>query len=442
MRHLPSQETEQTKAASPAPKKRLSPWAVAGICVAGVVVLFLLCAGIYFLTLPGRTESLFDGSKGPASQDGELALPPAEVDYLAQADTDFMKNRVNILLMGVDFSTKRGESEREDFRTDTMMLVSLDFDSGEMDMITIPRDTYATVPKATGSLYKINSAAYFGGGMCHEGFMNACDAVSILLGVPVPYYAAVDMNGLEAVVDAMGGVDYTVEQEMTYGSITLQPGPQHLNGKQVLTYCRCRKGIGTDIDRQKRQQNMLLAILDQLKSTNQLKNFPKIYKSVEDMIYTNLTFEQICALVLAFMELDPAEDVHKYTLEGEYHWAKNVYFYLIDQQKKCDLVEEVFGVRTQPDLVHDLHAVMAEEALRNPDDLPPQEGEAAPEEPGPGEDPGTLPPEGDTTPDGPAQPDAPDAPDAPDEGEPPAEADPPAPPQEPAAVTRTDAEEE
>lgn len=282
-----------------------------------------------------------------------------EPDVTPVASEGFSTDRVNILLLGMDSNEQRLESEREDFRTDTMLLVSIDFSRKKVDMITVPRDSYVTVTRATGSLYKVNSAAYFGGGMCDSGFRNACDTISgVFGGIPVNYYVGVNMDGLRALVDAIGGVYYDVDVDTEYEGIKLTPGYQYLDSQEVLTYCRVRKGIGTDIDRQERQQKMLVAIFKQLKSNGKIEDIPEIYQSLKDMIYTNLSFEQICALALFSQSFDGLDDIGRYVLKGEYHWAYDVYFYLIDQQAKADLVKEVLGENIGIDTKHDLYFVM------------------------------------------------------------------------------------
>lgn len=271
----------------------------------------------------------------------------------------FDSDRVNILLLGMDSNDERLESEREDFRTDTMLLVSIDFSEKKVDMITVPRDSYVTVTRATGSLYKVNSAAYFGGGMCESGFLNACDTISgVFGGIPVNYYVAVNMDGLHALVDAIGGIYYDVDVDTELDGITLNEGYQLLSSDEVLAYCRVRKNIGTDIDRQERQQKMLIAIFKQLKSNGSIEDIPQIYRALEDMVYTNLSFEQICALVVFAEGFNDIDDISRHMLEGEYHWAYGVYYYLLDQQAKSDLVQEVFGMDIEIDLRHDLNYIM------------------------------------------------------------------------------------
>lgn len=293
---------------------------------------------------------------GPAS-----ATQSADADGSSGISQEFNSNRINILLLGMDSNEERLESDREDFRTDTMLLVSIDFKKKTVDMITVPRDSYVTVPKATGSLYKVNSAAYFGGGMNDSGFKNACDTISgVFGGIPVNYYVAVNMDGLHALVEAIGGVNYDVDVETELDGITLTKGYQYLNSDEVLTYLRVRKGIGTDIDRQQRQQKMLVAIFKQLKGNGKLEDIPEIYKSLKDMVYTNLSFEQICALAIFSEGFDDLDDIGRYVLKGEYHWAYEVYFYLLDQQAKADLVKEVLGYDIGVDEKHDLYYVLAD----------------------------------------------------------------------------------
>ena len=109
---------------------------------------------------------------------------------------------------------------------------------------------------------------------------------------------------------------------------------------------------------------MILAIIQQLKTQGRLADIPEIYRAVEEDVHTNLSFEQICALALFLKDFD-LDNATRYTLEGEYHWAYNVYYYLIDQYKKVELVKEVFGIDIEPDIKHDLHYVLEDTGKRN-----------------------------------------------------------------------------
>ena len=194
---------------------------------------------------------------------------------MTQPDYDFEKKRVNILLLGADSSTER-ISAGMNFRTDTMILVTVDFDNKDVDMISIPRDSYMRINKG-GKFNKINAAFTFGGGAQKDGYAYAMNTVSDLLGVKIDYYVGFGMNVVKDVVNAMGGVDYDVDIAFTLCGRETKTGMQHMDGQQVLDYCRWRKGGRGDVDRVDRQQRMLFKIFETMLATNQVKNIPDIY---------------------------------------------------------------------------------------------------------------------------------------------------------------------
>ncbi|MDL2218090.1 LCP family protein [Christensenellaceae bacterium OttesenSCG-928-M15] len=288
----------------------------------------------------------------------EPTLSPEEL-LQQQADLEFMKNKVNILMLGWDQSPEREEEnsslyrdEDNNFRSDVIILLTVDFEQKTADLISVPRDTYAKIYNTKGH-WKINAAFAKGGSASGEGFTYAMNTVSDLLGVPINYYAGVDMEGLKAVVDQMGGVYYDVDVEIRLNGRVLEKGYQHLNGQQVLDYCRARKGISTDVGRADRQQRILFAIFEQLKDNGRLVDIPNIYSAVADKIQTNLNLEQIAALSVFAMSLD-MDHLNRHTLKGEY--VDNVYnasFYVLHNSKLKELVKEIFGIDISPDSKYD-----------------------------------------------------------------------------------------
>ena len=293
-----------------------------------------------------------------------------------EADLEFMKNRVNILMLGWDQSPERENKdsalyrdENNNYRSDVIMLLTVDFENKTADLISIPRDTYAPIYNTKGR-WKINAAFAKGGSAEGEGFEYAMQTIGSLLQVPIQYYAGVDMSGLKAVVDAMGGVDYHVDVRIQLNGRVLEEGYQHLDGQQVLDYCRARKGItgtnskgaNSDVGRADRQQRMLFAIFDQLKSKNQLVNIPKIYDSVKDMVHTNLNSEQIAAMAVFAMNLE-MEDLGRHTLQGEYvNDVYNASFYVLNNEKLEQLVKDVFGIDIETNPRYDIEYVKADKA--------------------------------------------------------------------------------
>ena len=297
-------------------------------------------------------------------------LSPEE-QLQAQADTSFMKNKVNILMLGWDESPERNDEDsalyrdtKNNFRSDVIMLLSVDFEKKTVDMISVPRDTYAPIYNTKGR-WKINAAFAKGGSAAGDGFTYAMNTIQNLLGVPINYYAGVNMVGLKAIVDAMGGVDYDVDVETHLNGRILSKGTQHLDGQQVLDYVRARKGISTDVGRNDRQQRILFAVFSQLKSRNQLVNIPKIYNSVKDKVKTNLNTEQIAALTVLAMDMDPGH-IYRHTLEGEY--IQNVYnasFYVLDNSKLQTLIKSIFGIKIKTNPRYDVGYVRADKAAQD-----------------------------------------------------------------------------
>ena len=114
---------------------------------------------------------------------------------------------VNVLVMGVDIGTPGADEKNNRTRTDTILLMNYNPKSGEINLISIPRDTFITL---NGKNEKINAAHAYG------GVPYLIDAVEKLLDIKVNYYGKVDYNGFRKIVDAVGGVDMEITRRMDY----------------------------------------------------------------------------------------------------------------------------------------------------------------------------------------------------------------------------------
>lgn len=186
-------------------------------------------------------------------------------------------NRITFLVVGLDYTAGRDHS-----LTDTLMIVSLDRANHVATLISVPRDT-TSFPLYWGGMtsntFKINTflnAAY-------QGKLHAPDEpivalekeIGFLVGIPVNYYAAVDMDGFAQVIDAMGGVDVYNPRAINdpETGIILPAGPAHLNGEQAVLYARSRENGGSDYLRASRQQGMLVDLKTKLLSAGVLPKF-------------------------------------------------------------------------------------------------------------------------------------------------------------------------
>jgi LCP family protein required for cell wall assembly len=157
-------------------------------------------------------------------------------------------------------------------RTDTIMLVHLQADHRHGYVISIPRDTYVDIPpggNSKGAKLKINAAYAYG------GVQLLVKTVEQFSGDRIDHVVVISFKGLESVVDALGGVDVTVDQTTHDPEThrTFQRGVNHLGGEQALFYVRQRHGLaGGDLDRIKRQHQFLAALLVKAGSTGTLTN--------------------------------------------------------------------------------------------------------------------------------------------------------------------------
>jgi LCP family protein required for cell wall assembly len=231
-------------------------------------------------------------------------------------------SRVTLLVMGLDYracetNDNFAECDQNGIaRTDSMMLVTVDPVSKSAGMLSIPRDLWVNIP---GFDYaKINTAYFLGeaykvpGG----GPTLAMQTVEGLLGVPIQYYAQIDFNAFVKIIDEMGGLDMHIQEEIIVDPLgpgntrTLEPGVQTLDGATVLAYARNRHTDGGDFDRARRQQEVILAVRQQVLTFNMLPTLvaksPAIYNEVQSGVRTNLTLQQAVQLAILMQSIPEA----------------------------------------------------------------------------------------------------------------------------------------
>ena len=274
-------------------------------------------------------------------------LNPYEL-LLTQADMSLLDSIVNIMLIGVDHSTERDTwNGKHAFHSDVMIVLSVNTETNEVHMISLPRDTYANIPGVDG-IYKLNASIDCGGGWpTEEGFEKVCEAASWMLGgIPIQYYYAVDMNAVKGLVDTIGGVDFNIDIAYTIQGRSYEKGFQHLDGQGALDYMRVRKHIGSesgDLNRINRQKNMLVAIFNKLKESGLLANVPDIIDAFDGNLYTNTTFGQTAGLAVYAYDID-AEDIQMHSMVGRYHNIFNWNFVITDQSARVELIKDIYGI--------------------------------------------------------------------------------------------------
>ncbi len=236
--------------------------------------------------------------------------------------------RVTVLVMGID---RRLIDVDRAYRTDTMLLVSVDPVAKTAVILSIPRDLWVEVPGY--GVNKINTANFTGDSFDYPGGgpAIAVKTIEYNLGINVDYYVRLDFTAFETFVDTISGIDVDVPEAIAdpeypdgangYEPFYLAAGPQHLNGHDALRYARTRHTSQGDIDRAHRQQQVILAVRDKVLSLNMLPTLiakaPVLYQTLNANITTDLTLEQIVSLALLGQDI-PKENIQSVVIDYQY----------------------------------------------------------------------------------------------------------------------------
>ncbi|MBN1681576.1 MAG: LCP family protein [Anaerolineae bacterium] len=293
----------------------------------------------------GILENEGEASAGGLLGDGEsMIIQPWNGD-----------SRFTILLMGMD---KRPGELGTSFRTDTMLLISLDPDTDQVGMLSIPRDLYVDVPGY--GLQRVNTAYGLGE---YEGLGGgprlAMQTVQYNLGIRVHDYLLVDFASFIRIVDLIDGIDVEVPYaiydpnypDMNYGydPFYIEAGWKHLDGATALKYARSRHS-SDDIDRAQRQQQVIYAVRDKVLALDMIPKLavqaPVLWSELEAGIDTGLSMEQLLELAWYIKDI-PAGNFSNGVLDWQYvtpvTWQGQAIL-VPDRSKIGGLMLDVFGV--------------------------------------------------------------------------------------------------
>lgn len=204
----------------------------------------------------------------------------------------------NILLLGVDRS-EDGTAQR----SDTMMLISINSKTKNLNMISFLRDLYVEVP--TAGKNKINAAYTIGSQSNVGGAGLTMQTIENNFRINIDHYVEIDFENFIELIDAMGGIDLEMTQDEVdymsvwyygeYGEhITLKEGINHLDGKAALTFARIRK-LDSDFGRTGRQRQVMIAIFDKFKKLNPAQ-MTSVFYNYAKYITTDLSSSDILSL--------------------------------------------------------------------------------------------------------------------------------------------------
>ncbi|WP_214703380.1 MULTISPECIES: LCP family protein [unclassified Exiguobacterium] len=292
------------------PRKKKSPWKVV-LIVLGVVLLIGGSAFGYFVFKANET-----------AENTNKELERGDKSERREETIDLTKDHFSVLLAGVD-----GGASLEEGRSDSLMVATFNKKSRQVTLVSIPRDSYVDIIIDDNDPFKdkINHAYAYG------GIDATISTVENLLDIPIDYYATINFDGIEDLVDAVGGVEIDVLIPISgqaTGNVELEPGVQVLNGKEALAYARMRKqDPAGDIGRAGRQQQVIEAIINEATTINSFTKLNRIMNAVGENIRTNMSLSEASQLQPYVKSL---KSFNRETLEGTDLTLNGVYYYELD----------------------------------------------------------------------------------------------------------------
>lgn len=244
--------------------------------------IFLLILLVVFIALGLFVWKIYSDVAGTT----EKIHKDVKTEEVRESSIDISKkDPFSILLLGVD-TGDLGRTEQG--RSDTMMVMTVNPNVNKVTIVSIPRDTRTEIV-GHGTTDKINHAYAFG------GTAMSVNTVQEMLDIPIDYFVEVNMQGLQDIVNAVGGVQVTSPLTFSTEGYNFTEGVAvSLDGKAALAYSRMRYEDPTgDNGRQERQRQIIQATLEKVASLSTISNYQDILGSLENNMQTNLEFNDM-----------------------------------------------------------------------------------------------------------------------------------------------------
>lgn len=314
-----------TSSSKPQRRKRLI------IALLITLILAMICGGI---AIAGYIYVSDISSKISENVDEDL------LDVLVTDEEVTLEDPFYMLIIGIDGSEERSESGKygSTFRSDSIILARVDPQECQVTLISIERDTYVDIEGYGAN--KINAAAAYGGAAL------LVETVEEFAGVEISHYVAIDLDGFEAVVDALGGIEVdvpmTIDDDEAGGYV--EAGLQTLTGEEALILCRSRHAYDSygagDYYRMANQRLVLGAIIEKLLESD-IRTMASTISSMADYITTDLTVSEIISLIMQMQDLDTENDIYSAANPTTSSYVDGVWYEICDVEEWQEMMARV-----------------------------------------------------------------------------------------------------
>lgn len=282
---------------------------------------------------------------------------------------------LTILLMGVDMDQATRGGDWEGGRSDSMILVTVNPKTKETNMMSLTRDIMVEIAEASGessgTVEKLNHSYSYG-----QAPM-AIATIEKMMDINIDRYIEINMDGLVELVDAVGGIEVNntlgfpisiSEHEPAYTSI-VQPGKQLVNGDQALVYARMRYDDPEgDIGRQRRQREVITAIIKKLLQLDGLTQYKKILTAISNNMRTNIEISPATIPSLLGYK-DSVSKLNSYQLRGVDQIVDAIYYQLPTSEHLLEMqniLKKSIGLEEKTDLVTNVKVYEGQVGLPSP----------------------------------------------------------------------------
>src|SRR5215203_1395081 len=267
------------------------------------VVSIALVAGLVLAAGPLALRTLGHQTGPKAGGDG--ASPGSWIERVFGGGGLLTEGPLNVLVLGVD---TRPDDPAMGSRTDTIMLVQVVPKTGDVKVLSVPRDLYVEVEP--GEKDRINAAYNYG------GIEQTVDALENYSGVTIDHYAIVDFDGFREIIETMDGVRVDVGQDVFPEKWNMGEGVQRLGGRKALFYARYRGTSGGDLDRMERQRRLVAALRSKAMQWNIVEKLPAAMKVMNENVQTDLDLDSAVALGQVLIRRGKHAEVTSEQLQG------------------------------------------------------------------------------------------------------------------------------
>ena len=275
------------------PKKKKKGLKIGLTLLVVLLAIFGLFIWKVYSDVTGTTEKIYKG----VDDKEEVRNKPVNINK---------SDSFSVLMLGVD-TGDLGRTEKG--RSDTIMVMTINPRTNQTKIVSVPRDTYTEIA-GKGTMDKINHAYAFG------GTSMAMNTVQNLLDIPIDYYVEVNMQGIQDIVDAVGGIEVTSLLTFNYDGYSFVKGEtSSFDGPEALAFSRMRYDDPEgDYGRQKRQRQVIEAIVKKAATFSTITNYKDVLGTMENNLQTNLAFDDMVDIFSKYRSA--TSNIEQIQLEG------------------------------------------------------------------------------------------------------------------------------